>query len=317
MKIINDTLDFQLSKASAVTLGKFDGIHRGHQKLMNKVLAQKENGLTGVVFTFAKMPGTDIYEKGQMILNGKERQKHLERMGIDVLIECPFVPELSTMEPEIFIEKILVQRLYVKYIAVGSDFRFGYQRKGDCALLQKLSKQYGYEVEIVEKETFDDQVISSTRIRRLLDCGEMEMVQELLGYPYYVSGTVIHGQALGRTIGIPTINMMPDENKLLPPNGVYLTKTVVDDQNIWGITNIGVKPTVSGEKVKGIETHLLNFCRDLYGKELTVAFYAFERPEQRFETLELLKGQLAEDILWGCKKLQKIETKASDFCLLK
>lgn len=299
MKIINDTLDFQLSKASAVTLGKFDGIHRGHQKLMNKVLAQKENGLTGVVFTFAKMPGTDIYEKGQTILTGKERQKHLERMGIDVLIECPFVPELSTLEPEIFIEKILVQRLHVKYIAVGSDFRFGYQRKGDCALLKKLSRQFGYEVEVVEKETFDDQVISSTYIRQLLNLGKMEMVQALLGYPYYVSGTVVHGQALGRMIGVPTTNLLPDAEKMLPPNGVYLTGTFLDDRRIWGITNIGVKPTVSGEKLKGIETHLLDFDEDLYGKELTVAFYDFERPEQKFDSLELLKKQLEQDASWG------------------
>lgn len=299
MKIINDTLDFQLSKASAVTLGKFDGIHRGHQKLMNKVLAQKENGLTGVVFTFAKMPGTDIYEKGQTILTGKERQKHLERMGIDVLIECPFVPELSTLEPEIFIEKILVQRLHVKYIAVGSDFRFGYQRKGDCALLKKLSRQFGYEVEVVEKETFDDQVISSTYIRQLLNLGKMEMVQALLGYPYYVSGTVVHGQALGRTIGVPTTNLLPDAEKMLPPNGVYLTGTFLGDRRIWGITNIGVKPTVSGEKLKGIETHLLDFDEDLYGKELTVAFYDFERPEQKFDSLELLKKQLEQDASWG------------------
>lgn len=299
MKIINDTLDFQLSKVSAVTLGKFDGIHRGHQKLMNKVLAQKENGLTSVVFTFAKMPGTDIYEKGQTILTGKERQRHLERMGIDVLIECPFVPELSTMEPEIFIEKILVQRLHVKYIAVGSDFRFGYQRKGDCALLQKLSRQFGYEVEAVEKETFDDQVISSTYIRQLLNLGKMEKVQALLGYPYYVSGTVIHGQALGRTIGVPTINFLPDAEKMLPPNGVYLTGTFLDDRRIWGITNIGVKPTVSGEKLTGIETHLLDFDEDLYGKELTVAFYDFERPEQKFDSLELLKKQLEQDASWG------------------
>lgn len=302
MKIINDTLDFQLSKASAVTLGKFDGIHRGHQKLMNKVLAQKENGLTGVVFTFAKMPGTDIYEKGQTILTGKERQKHLERMGIDVLIECPFVPELSMLEPEIFIEKILVQRLHVKYIAVGSDFRFGYQRKGDCALLKKLSRQFGYEVEVVEKETFDDQVISSTYIRQLLNLGKMEMVQALLGYPYYVSGTVVHGQALGRMIGVPTTNLLPDAEKMLPPNGVYLTGTFLDDRRIWGITNIGVKPTVSGEKLKGIETHLLDFDEDLYGKELTVAFYDFERPEQKFDSLELLKKQLEQDASWGWER---------------
>lgn len=307
MKIINDTLDFQLSKASAVTLGKFDGIHRGHQKLMNKVLAQKENGLTPVVFTFAKMPGTDIYAKGRTILTGKEREQHLMQMGMEILIECPFVPELSSMEPECFIKEVLVEKLHAKYIAVGSDFRFGYRRKGDCTLLKSLSKEYGYEVEVIEKEVFGEKVISSTYIRQLLGCGDMELVEKLLGYPYYVSGTVIHGQALGRTIGIPTTNILPDEEKMLPPNGVYLTRTIIDGKKVWGITNIGVKPTVSGEKVKGIETHLLDFCQDLYGKELLVAFYAFERPEQRFENLELLKEQLEKDVFWGREKIKKIE----------
>lgn len=304
MKIINDTLDFQLSKASAVTLGKFDGIHRGHQKLMNKVLAQRENGLTPVVFTFAKMPGTDIYGKGRTILTRREREQHLMQMGMEILIECPFVPELSSMEPERFIREVLVEELHAKYIAVGADFRFGYRRKGDCTLLKSLSKEYGYEVEVIEKETIGDKVISSTYIRQLLGCGEMEMVEKLLGYPYYVSGTVVHGQALGRTIGIPTTNILPDEEKMLPPNGVYLTKTIIGDQKVWGITNIGVKPTVSGEKVKGIETHLLDFCEDLYGKELVVVFYAFERPERKFDSLELLKDQLEKDVSWGRAKVK-------------
>lgn len=313
MKIINDTLDFQLSQASAVTLGKFDGIHKGHQKLMRKVLAQKENGLAPVVFTFAKMPGTDIYGKGRTILTRKEREQHLEQMGIEILIECPFIPELSSMEPERFVKEVLVEKLHAKYIAVGSDFRFGHQRKGDCMLLKALAERYDYEVEVIEKEVFGEKVISSTYIRQLLDCGEMEMAGKFLGYPYYVSGAVVHGQALGRTIGIPTTNILPDEEKLLPPNGVYLTKTVIGDQKIWGITNIGVKPTVSGEKVKGIETHLLDFCEDLYGRELVVAFHAFERPERKFDSLELLKEQLTKDVLWGRKKSQKIETKDSYF----
>lgn len=304
MKIINDTLDFQLSNESAVTLGKFDGIHRGHQKLMNKILAQKENGLTPVVFTFAKMPGTDLYGKGQTILTGKERKHHLEQMGMEILIECPFTPELRSMEPERFVKEVLVEKLHVKYIAVGSDFRFGYRRTGDCTLLKSLSKECGYEVEVVEKETIGEKVISSTYIRQLLGCGDMEMAEKLLGYPYYVSGTVVHGQALGRTIGLPTTNILPDEEKMLPPNGVYLTRTIIGDQKVWGITNIGVKPTVSGEKVKGIETHLLDFCEDLYGKELVVAFYAFERPERKFDSLELLKDQLEKDVSWGRTKVK-------------
>ena len=299
MKIINDTLDFSIPEMSAITLGKFDGIHKGHQKLMKMILAKKEQGLKSVVFTFGQMPGTFFFGKGRTILTRKERQSHLERMGIDYMIECPFVPEVIQMEPEKFIEDVLVNQLHVKYIAVGPDFRFGYNRKGSVGLLKKMSSVYGYEVEVFDKECLDDKVISSTYVRHMLEIGEMETVQKLLGYPYYVSGTVVHGHAIGRKIGIPTINLIPDDDKMLPPNGVYLTKTVWEENQIFGITNVGCKPTISGEEAKGIETHLYDFDGDLYDKELTVEFYAYHRPERRFESLEDLKSQLARDAAWG------------------
>ena len=300
MKIISDTLDFLIPEESAITLGKFDGIHKGHQKLMRKILEKKGAGLKSVVFTFGQMPGTVFWgNKGRTILTRKERQNHLERMGIDYMIECPFVEPIIQMEPERFIEEILVKQLHVKYIAVGPDFRFGHNRKGDCKLLQKLSSDYGYEVEILEKECLDDEIISSTYVREKLEMGEMECVANLLGYPYYVAGTVVHGHKIGRTLGIPTTNILPDDEKMLPPNGVYLTKTVFEGQNFWGITNIGVKPTISGKEAKGIETHLFDFDGDLYEKELIVEFYAFSRPEKKFESLEALQEQLSKDILWG------------------
>ena len=299
MKIINDTLDFSIPEMSAITLGKFDGIHKGHQKLMKMILAQKEQGLKSVVFTFGQMPGTFFYGKGRTILTSKERQLHLERMGIDYMIECPFVPEVIQMEPEKFIEDVLVNQLHVKYIAVGPDFRFGYNRKGSVGVLKKMASVYGYEVEVFDKECLEDKVISSTYVRHMLEIGEMETVQRLLGYPYYVSGTVVHGHAIGRKIGIPTINLIPDDDKMLPANGVYLTKSVWEENQIFGITNVGCKPTISGEEAKGIETHLYDFDGDLYDKELTVEFYAYHRPERRFESLEDLKSQLARDAVWG------------------
>ena len=299
MKIINDTLDFSIPEMSAITLGKFDGIHKGHQKLMKMILAQKEQGLKSVVFTFGQMPGTFFYGKGRTILTSKERQLHLERMGIDYMIECPFVPEVIQMEPEKFIEDVLVNQLHVKYIAVGPDFRFGHNRKGSVGVLKKMASVYGYEVEVFDKECLEDKVISSTYVRHMLEIGEMEPVQRLLGYPYYVSGTVVHGHAIGRKLGIPTINLIPDDDKMLPPNGVYLTKTVWEENQIFGITNVGCKPTISGEEAKGIETHLYDFDGDLYDKELTVEFYAYHRPERRFESLEDLKSQLARDAAWG------------------
>lgn len=307
MKVINDTLEFQIPEMSAITLGKFDGIHKGHQKLMRKILEKKDQGFKSVVFTFGQMPGTIFFGKGRTILTRVERQNHLRRMGIDYMIECPFVPELIQMEPERFIEDILVNRLHAKYIVVGPDFRYGHERKGDVHLLKKLSRVYGYEVEILEKECLEDKVISSTYVRHMLENGEMNTVRELLGYPYYVSGTVVHGHAIGRTLGIPTINLIPNEEKKLPPNGVYLTKTNIDGKSCFGITNIGVKPTISGEEVKGVETHLFDFDGDLYDRELIVEFYAFERHERRFTSLEELKEQISADIQWGKTMMEKCQ----------
>lgn len=303
MKRFDHTLDFYVPEASAVTLGKFDGIHKGHQKLMRKILEKGSDGLKSVVFTFGQMPGTVFFGKGCTILTREERQEHLQRMGIDYMIECPFVPELIRMEPERFIKEILIERLHAKYIAVGPDFRFGYERRGDCTMLQELAPVYGYEVEICEKECCKGQEISSTYIRKLLETGDVETAGKLLGYSYYVSGTVVHGHALGRTIGVPTINLLPDEEKLLPPNGVYFTKTLIGHEKYDGVTNVGVKPTISGAEAKGIETHLFDFRGDLYGKKVVVEFEAFERPEQKFDSMEELQRRLEEDIRQGKRRL--------------
>lgn len=306
MKTISNTLDFWIPEESAVTLGKFDGIHKGHQKLIRKILEKKDQGQKAVVFTFGQMPGAVFLgEKGRTILTSKERQKHLEDMSVDYMIECPFTEALIRMEPEEFIKKILVEKLHTKYIAIGPDYRFGHQRKGDGALLQALASKYGYEVEIFEKECFGERNISSTYVREALGKGEMDIVRALLGYPYYVSGTVVQGHRIGRTLGIPTTNILPDEEKMLPPNGVYLTKTRIGEEEYFGITNIGVKPTISGEEAKGIETHLFDYEGDLYGRELIVEFYEFERPEQKFDSLENLKEQLEKDVLWGRKLLKE------------
>lgn len=306
MKKFSDRLDFQITEESAVTLGKFDGIHKGHQKLIQKILEKKALGLKSVVFTFGQMPGTVFLgKKGRTILTKSERQQHLEQMGVDYMIECPFVEQIIHMEPERFIEEILVGQLHAKYIAVGPDFRFGYQRRGDCRLLTELSEVYGYEVEVFEKEKIEEQVISSSYVREQLGQGAMERVSEFLGYPYYVSGTVVHGRRIGRTLGIPTINILPDDEKMLPPNGVYLTRTTVGAEQFYGITNIGVKPTISGEEAKGIETYLFDFDGDLYDQTLVVEFFAFEREERRFDSLESLKMQLQKDVQWGKDYLKK------------
>lgn len=306
MKIFKDTLDFQIPETCAMTLGKFDGIHRGHQKLLEKVLEKKSDGCKTLVFTFGRVPGVMFLgNHGQTILTEAEREEKISQAGIDYLIQCPFGKEIMHMEPEEFVKQILVDRLHVRYLVVGSDFRFGYERKGDTKLLRQLGNRCGFQVEILDKECIGQDAVSSTRIREAIKLGEMEQAWELLGYPYYISGVVIHGKQIGRTLGVPTINLMPDPEKMLPPNGVYLTKSIWEDQSYFGITNIGLKPTVGGEVRPGVETYLFDFHGDLYDQKVKVCFYAFRRKERKFDSLEDLKKQVSQDILWGKDQLEK------------
>lgn len=292
MKIIKHTTEFQTAEETAVSLGKFDGLHQGHRLLVDRILDKKQEGLASLIFTF------DFGERPALTLP-EERRELLRRAHVDYLVECPFVPALSHMEPEDFVRKILLERLHAKYLAVGTDFRFGYQRRGDYHLLQEMSKAGGFQVDVVEKACWQGREISSTYIREELEQGHMEQVNQLLGYAYSVTGEVLHGQQIGRTLGLPTTNLLPKEQKLLPPNGVYATRSVIAGEVFEGITNIGYKPTVGGETRKGVETYLFDLDRNLYGEIIQVQFYGYERPERRFSGLEALKAQIESDVAWG------------------
>lgn len=304
MDYVTGTTQFHIEGPSAVSLGKFDGLHRGHQKLIRHVLDQKKKGLSAVIFTFEKNPTRFLSGlSGQNIMTNQERKEMLERAGIDCLLECPFLPEVAHMEPEVFVEKVLAGQLHASFVAVGKDFRFGYQRKGDYQLLRQMGENLGFRVEVIEKEKSHGRDISSTYVREALHEGNIPLANELLGYRYFVSGEVLHGREIGRTLGLPTTNLLPPADKLLPPNGVYLTRTFLEDETYYGITNIGYKPTVGGETHKGVETFLFDFEGDLYGKHLTVEFLEFERPEQKFKSLEDLKARILSDVYWGKSKM--------------
>lgn len=299
MRYITNTLDFQLEKRSVVTLGKFDGLHRGHDKLITRTLELGKKGYDTVVFTFDVSPlvklGTRIT---RTLLTNEERKVLLERKRIDCLIECPFVPELIQMEPEDFIREVLAVQLRAAYVIVGPDFHFGYKRKGTPELLKKLGHRYGFEVEILDKEMDEEREISSTWIRETLREGRIEKVNHLLGYPYFVKGKVVHGRQLGRTWGLPTINQIPEDGKLLPPFGVYASKTYINGEEFYGISNIGVKPTVE-VPFAGVETYLFECNENLYGKEAWVEFYHFMRPECKFDSVEELREQIQRDAQAG------------------
>ncbi len=289
--------DFRIEEPSAVSIGKFDGLHVGHQKLISRLWDKKQYGCSTVVFTFDVPPGSRLTgKKMQTLVTNAERCQMLEKAGIDYLIECPFVPEVASMEPEDFIEDVLVGRLNAKYIVVGTDCGFGHKRRGNCQLLQELAPKYGYEVEVVEKVQYKGRDISSTYVREEIGMGNMEFANFLLGYPYSVAGTVLHGNHIGASkLDMPTANIVPPAEKLLPPNGVYATRTFAQGRWYEGVSNIGMKPTVGGDQ-KGIETYLFDFYGELYGREIRVELYAYERPEMKFCSLEELKDRMHKDM---------------------
>lgn len=298
MDYINYT-EFQL-KNSAVSLGKFDGLHRGHRKLFDCILEEQKNGRNSVVFSFLFPPGNLLNDKEvSLIYTEEEKKELLHHMGMDVLVSYPFSKESLSMEPEDFIREILAEKLDAKLIAVGSDFRFGHNRRGDVALLEEKAEEYGYYLQVFDKVALEGGIVSSTRIRKEIARGEMESAARLLGAPYSILGKVIHGRRLGRTIGMPTINMALPKEKLLPPNGVYASLTEIDGAFYPGVSNVGFKPTVGAEKEKLVETYIFDYSGDLYGRTLKVSLCAFERPEEKFPSIEELKTQMEQDICFG------------------
>lgn len=284
MEIIKG-LDFKIEN-SAVSLGKFDGFHRGHRLLLDRILEHPKFHAT--VFTF------DGILNGKQIYLEEEKRSLLERLGVEREVLFPFSEKTRSMTPETFIREMLVNRMDAKLICVGEDFHFGKDRRGDVDMLSKYAPQYGYELCVFPKIKEDGEVISSTRIRGELAQGRIEKANRLLGDPYFVRGEVVHGNALGRTIGMPTANLLPGEQKLLPAYGVYATRVEADGKVYGGVTNVGVKPTIGADRAN-VETTLLHFDGNLYGKQITVYFLEFLRPEQRFDSLEELKAQMSRD----------------------
>lgn len=290
MQYMTDIRSYRSEKRSAVTLGKFEGLHRGHQKLISKVREYASEDVESVVCAF---------DMGRAsLLTAREKRERLEAQ-VDTMIAWPFTRELREMEAETFIREILVRRLHAAFVAVGTDFRFGHEKRGDTDMLAKYAGRYGYHLDVVEKERCGDRVISSTYVREALSEGNVELANDLLGYPYQITGRVEHGKRLGRTLGFPTMNVAPAPEKILPRFGVYVCRVQIGRECYPGIANIGVKPTVAEEKKVLAEAYAFDFGGDVYGKEITVEFHAFGRPEQKFGSVEDLKARVDADIRFG------------------
>ena len=298
VKIFSSFVDAKINAKSAVTIGKFDGLHLGHDFLIEKTVLMKEKGYQAVVVTFDRPPKRTIEGSLEKVLmTQSEKHAYLENIGVDVLLELTFDENLMRIGPEDFISR-LVEAFCVKYMVTGSDFTYGYKGMGDTILLKKLANEMDFELEVVEKLQNGSQDISSTLIRKEIACGRIEHANILLGYPYFIIGEILHGNHIGSDrIGRPTINIHPPADKLLPPNGVYVSEVFLLGRRFHGVSNVGYRPSIEEvSKRIGIETHILDFDANVYDRVARVVFLKYLRPEQRFASMEELKTQIEKDV---------------------
>ena len=308
MRYIADTTEFQIEEPTIVTLGKFDGRHRGHQKLLRTMQELKSSlGYPTAIFTFGTPPLSMMSGQPQTVITTNlERRANMEKMGVDYLVEYPFSEETRRMKPEDFVKDILAGRMQAKVIVVGPDCSFGYKGAGDARLLKQLEETLGYRLHVIEKEKDHLRDISSTYIREELEKGNVKKANALLGEPYAVHGEVVHGNHIGTSIlGFPTANLLPPSIKRLPRFGVYVSRVLVDGTYYRGVTNIGRKPTVEGRNPVGVETYIFDMHQDLYGKVIEVQLLAFDRPEQKFSSLEELKQRIEMDKVFAADYFER------------
>jgi riboflavin kinase/FMN adenylyltransferase len=279
-----------------LALGNFDGLHRGHLKIIERVKrGAAEHGGTAMAMTFDPHPPRVVRpDKAPPLLMTKEqRLEALYKAGVTCVAVVRFTHEMSQWDPETFVRRVLVDWLRVSEVWVGANFLFGHERSGTFSLLRTLGQRYGFRADKIDPVRYKDFVVSSTRIRRLIGEGRMDEAGALLGHSYYVDGVVVEGRKRGREIGFPTANLAT-ANELVPPYGVYATTLTIDGIVHAGLTNIGLRPTF-GETTATIETHLLRFSGDLYGKAVRLGFVQRLRDERRFEDIDALRTQIDAD----------------------
>ena len=308
MNVFPSISEFNSTKKTIVTIGTFDGVHIGHQKIIEKLIQEtKKADCESLILTFFPHP--------RMVLNGSssikllntinEKSSLLEKMGLDNLVVHPFDKKFSNLSAEEFVKTILVDSFNLKKIIIGYDHRFGNNRAANIDDLISFGKKYDFEVEQISAQEIDSVSVSSTKIRDAITDGNMIIANEFLGYDYVLSGKIITGKQLGRTIGFPTANIKIEENyKLIPKNGVYIVKSHLQEKTVFGIMNIGLNPTVNGEDLS-IEVHFLDFEADLYNKNITVSVIARIRDEQKFTSIDLLKAQIQEDKNYAISFIKK------------
>jgi riboflavin kinase/FMN adenylyltransferase len=298
LKVFNSISSYVSQKQSIVTIGTFDGVHIGHQEIIEKIIEDAQNSdYESLILTFFPHPRMVLaHELGVKLLNTiNEKIELLEKIGLSNLIIHPFDEIFSQLSAEEFVAKILVEKLKIKKIILGHDHRFGKDRSASIDDLIIFGKKYNFEVEQISAQKIDQVAISSTKIRTALLEGNIVLANQYLGYQYSFSGKVIKGKQLGRTIGFPTANIQIDEAyKLIPKNGVYIVKSSIDEKIHFGMMNIGNRPTVDG-KNQTIEVYFFDFDKDIYYTSISVTILDRIRDEKKFDSLEDLKKQIEKD----------------------
>ncbi|WP_277014184.1 bifunctional riboflavin kinase/FAD synthetase [Flavobacterium lindanitolerans] len=298
MNIFHNIQDFKPNRNTVATLGTFDGVHLGHKKIIERLTQEAGKSNTeSLVLTFFPHPRMVLQGNSviQLLNTIQEKAELLESIGLQNLIIHPFDESFSQLSAEEFVKTILVDQFQIKKIIIGHDHRFGKNRSADINDLIAYGKIYDFEVEQISAQEIDEVSISSTKIRKALLSGDIQLANEYLGYNYFITGTVVKGRQLGRTIGFPTANLkIEEEYKLIPLNGVYIVKSHWNGKEIFGMMNIGTNPTVDG-KERTIETNFLDLEEDLYGKEMRIYFLQRIRSEEKFDSIDTLKAAIEND----------------------
>ncbi|WP_035674044.1 bifunctional riboflavin kinase/FAD synthetase [Flavobacterium sp. 83] len=309
MKIFHSINDFSSNKKTILTLGTFDGVHIGHKKILEKLIQKtKKEDYESLVLTFFPHPRMVLQEHSDIkLLNTiDEKIALLEQIGIENLVIHPFDETFSRLTAEEFVKNVLVDRFHIQKIIIGYDHRFGRNRTANIDDLIAFGKEYSFEVEQISVQEINDISVSSTKIRTALLEGNMDLANECLGYEYFLTGIIVKGKQLGRTINFPTANIKIEENyKLIPQNGVYIVKSTINQKTVFGMMNIGFNPTVDGQN-QTIEVHYFDFDEDLYNQKIRVSLLHRIRSEQKFESFILLKEQLEKDKKTATEYLKKI-----------
>jgi riboflavin kinase / FMN adenylyltransferase len=310
-----ETLDTQEAFTNPVaTVGNYDGIHVGHRRIIERVKERAAQiGGTSILVTFHPHPLHILRPEKELaaITPLEERKRLIEETGVDVLILVPFTKDFSLIPPEVFVSSILVEKLRIKGVIIGYDFRFGREGKGDLVLLQEMGRRFGFFVEEIAEITLEGEKVGSNRIRKLVAAGLVETASKALGRPYAIEGTVVRAKGRGRTIGYPTINLRTDY-ALIPKNGTYVTEVEIEGECFGAATNVGYNPTFETGQTRSIESFILDFQGDLYDKKVRILFLERVRDEVKFGSVEELVARIGQDVDAAREYFRKRKPKAPE-----